>query len=153
MRERRHTGYLREAATFACLLVENRLLRMAVALQQVQEAFLQARLMDQGVLTAWRLWRELRREQRLGMRLFRLGQHLRPPDDERLLAARRSWQEGEPSQQIQAEMLDQLRRFAPNHEWDWEKAQRVGAYTGLAPETLLQLLRESRTDPDSASGH
>jgi hypothetical protein len=55
MHTRRHTAYLREATTFACLLVENRLLRMAVALQQLQEAFLQARLMNRGVLTACRL--------------------------------------------------------------------------------------------------
>jgi hypothetical protein len=153
MHTRRHTAYLREATTFACLLVENRLLRMAVALQQLQEAFLQARLMNRGVLTACRLWRELRREQRVGVRLFRLGQHLRPPDDEHLLAACRSWQEGEPPHKIQAELLDHLRRLAPDHEWNWEKAQRVGAYAGLAPETLPQLLRESRTDPDSASKH
>ncbi len=152
MSQRYRTTLLRGSATF-WLLVENILLKMAVALQQLQEACLEARLKRKGFLTAWRLWRELRREHHLGMRLFRLGWHLVPQDRDEFTAVCRAWEESEPPQEIQAELLDRLSRFAPDHQWDLGKAQRVGGGTGLTPEALLQLLRERQKDTGGASKH
>ena len=136
-------------ATFFWLVVENCLLRMAFAVRQFEEALEQARSRKKGLLTAWRHWRELRREYHVAMRLMRLGHRLVPEDEAQLVAVCRSWEEAEPPREIQAELLERLGRFAPDHHWDLAKAQRVGANTGLAPEVLLQLLRERQ----SQAGH
>ena len=85
------------------------------------------------------------------MRLLRLGWHLVPQDRDELIAVCRSWEESEPPQEIQAELLDRLSRFAPDHQWDLGKAQRGGGGTGLTPEALLQLLRERQKDTGGAS--
>jgi hypothetical protein len=53
-----------------------------------------------------------------------------------------------PPPEIQAELLDRLSRLAPDHRWNWEKAQRVGTCTGLAPEALVQLLRDRQKETD-----
>jgi len=134
-------------AAFFWLVVENCLLRMAFAMRQFEEALVQARSRKKGLLTAWRHWRELRREYYLAVRLMRLGHDLVPQDETQLLAVCQTWEEVGPPRQIQAELLQRLSRFAPDHHWDLAKAQRVGANTGLAPELLLQLLRERQSQP------
>jgi hypothetical protein len=77
--------------------------------------------------------------------------HLVPQNKGELIAVCRSWEESEPAQEIQAELLSRLSRFAPDCRWDLGKAQPVGAGTGLAPEALVQMLRERQENPGGAS--
>ena len=55
------------------LRTENRRLGMRLALQQLDEALIETSLQKKGLLTAWKLWREMRREHHVSMRLLRLG--------------------------------------------------------------------------------
>jgi hypothetical protein len=144
MMQRYRTAFL-TVATFFWLVMENCLLRMAFAIRQFDEALEHARSSKKGLLTAWRYWRELRREYYLAVRLMRLGHGLVPQDEAELAAVCQGWDDVGPPQQIQAELLQRLSHFAPGHHWDLAKAQRVGANTGLAPESLLQLLRERQS--------
>jgi len=128
------------------LRIENRRLGLQVALQQLEEALIEATLQKKGLLTAWRLWREMRREHHVSMRLLRLGCRLLSQDRAERAEARRRWESGELSEDIQAELLDRLTRFAPDDAWDPEKMRRVGSGSGLTPESLLRVLREKQTN-------
>jgi len=128
------------------LRIESRRLGLHLAIQQLEQALIEASLQKKGLLTAWRLWREMRREHHVSMRLLRLGWRLLSQDKAERADARRRWESGELPGDLQAELLDRLTRFAPDHSWDPEKMRRVGSGCGLAPESLLQVLREEQTN-------
>ena len=132
------------------LLIENRRLGLRLALQQLDEALVEASLQKKGLLTAWRLWREMRREHHVSMRLLRLGWHLLPQDKAGRADARRTWEGGELHGGLSTELLDRLIRFAPDHAWNQEKLRRVGSGCGLTPDDLLQVLRVKQTDAGSS---
>jgi hypothetical protein len=141
---------LAEAAALARenlrLRIENRRLGLHLALQQLEEALTEASLQKKGLLTAWKLWREMRREHHVSMRLLRLGWRLLSQDKVERADARRRWESGELPGELQAELLDRLMRFAPDQAWNQEKLRRVGSGCGLTPESLLQVLREKQTN-------
>ena len=145
---------LAEAAALARenlrLRIENRRLGLHLALQQLEEALIEASLQKKGLLTAWKLWREMRREHHVSMRLLRLGWRLLSQDKVERADARRRWKRGELPGELQAELLDRLIRFAPDHAWNQEKLERVGSGCGLTPDDLLQVLREKQTDAGSS---
>jgi len=145
---------LAEAAALARenlrLRIENRRLGLLLALQQLEEVLVEASLQKKGLLTAWRLWREMRREHHVSMRLLRLGWRLLPQDKAERANARRTWEGGELPGELSAELLARLIHFAPDHAWDQEKLQRVGSGCGLTPDDLLQVLREKQTDAGSS---
>jgi len=62
------------------LRVEHALLELAFAFRQLEDAFVEASLQKKGLLTVWKLWRELRREHHVSVRLLRLGWRLLPQD-------------------------------------------------------------------------
>jgi hypothetical protein len=132
------------------LRIENRRLGLHLALQQLEEALIEASLQKRGLLTAWTLWREMRREHHLSMRLLRLGWRLLSQDEAERADARRRWTRGELPGELQAELLDRLIRFAPDHAWNQETLERVGSGSGLTPDDLLQVLREQQTDAGSS---
>jgi len=141
---------LAEAAALARenlrLRIENRRLGSHLALQQLEEALIEASLEKKGLFTAWKLWREMRREHHLSVRLLRLGWRLLSHDKVERADARRRWKRGELPGDLQAELLDRLIRFAPDHAWNPEKIRRVGSGCGLTPDDLLQVLREKQTN-------
>ena len=145
---------LAEAAALARenlrLRIENRRLGLLLALQQLDEALVEASLQKKGLLTAWRLWREMRREHHVSMRLLRLGWRLLPQDKAERANARRTWEGGELPGEVSAELLARLIHFAPDHAWNQEKLRRVGSGCGLTPDDLLQVLREKQTDAGSS---
>ena len=128
------------------LRVEHALLELAFAFRQLEDAFVEASLQKQGLLTVWKLWRELRREHHVSVRLLRLGWRLLPQDAAGIANAGQTWESGELPGDLQAELLDRLTRFAPDHAWNPEKMRRVGSGCGLTPESLLQVLREQQTN-------
>ena len=132
------------------LLVENSRLKPAFAFRQLEDAVVEASLQKKGLLTAWKLWREMRREHHLSMRLLRLGWRLLSQDKAERADARRRWKREELPGELQAELLDRLIRFAPDHAWNQEKLERVGSGCGLTPDDLLQVLREKQTDASSS---
>ena len=132
------------------LRIENRRLGLHLALQQLEEALIEASLQRKGLLTAWRLWRAMRREHHVSMRLLRSGWRLLSQDKAERADARRRWKRGELPGELQAELLDRLIRFAPDHAWNQEKLERVGSGCGLTPADLLQVLREKQTDAGSS---
>jgi hypothetical protein len=127
------------------LRVEHALLELAFAFRQLEDAFVEASLQKKGLLAVWKLWRELRREHHVSVRLLRLGWRLLPQDAAGIANAGQTWKNGELPGDLQAELLDRLTRFAPDHAWNPEKMRRVGSGCGLAPESLLQVLREKQT--------
>jgi len=131
------------------LRIENRRLGLHLALQQLEEALIEATLQKKGLLTGWKLWREMRREHHVSMRLLRLGWRLLPRDKAERANARRRWEAGDLPGELQAELLDRLMRFAPDQAWNQEKLQRVGSGCGRTPDDLLQVLREKQTDAGS----
>jgi hypothetical protein len=128
------------------LLIENSRLELALSFRQLEDAFVEASLQKKGLLTAWKLWREMRREHHLSVRLLRLGLRLLPQDEAGIADAGQRWESGELPGDLQAELLDRLTRFAPDHAWNPEKMRRVGSGCGLNPESLLQVLREKQTN-------
>jgi hypothetical protein len=145
---------LAEAAALARenlrLRIENRRLGLHLALQQLEEALIEASLQKKGLLTAWKLWREMRREHHVSMRLLRLGWRLLSQDEAERADARRRWKRGELPGELNAELLARLIHFAPDHAWNQEKLRRVGSGCGLTPDDLLQVLREKQTDGGSS---
>ena len=132
------------------LLIENSRLQWRIALQQLDEALLEASLQKKGLLTAWRLWREMRGEHHVSMRLLRLGWRLLSQDKAERADARRTWEGEELPGELSAELLARLMRFAPDHAWNQEKLRRVGSGCGLTPDDLLPVLREKQTDAGSS---
>ena len=128
------------------LRIEHALLELAFAFRQLEDAFVEASLQKKGLLTAWKLWREMRKEHHLSVRLLRLGWRLLSQDRAERADARLSWKREELPGDLQAELLDRLTRFAPDHAWNPEKMRRVGSGCGLTPESLLQVLREKQTN-------
>jgi hypothetical protein len=128
------------------LRIEHALLELAFAFRQLEDAFVEASLQKKGLLTAWKLWREMRREHHLSVRLLRLGWRLLPQDAAGIANAGQTWKSGELPGDLQAELLDRLTGFAPEHAWNPEKMRRVGSGCGLTPESLLQVLREKQTN-------
>ena len=128
------------------LRVECSRLELAFAFRQLEDALGEASHRKKGLVTAWRLWREMRREHHLALRLLRLGSHLVPQDAAGITAACRTWEKADLPAGFQAELLDRLTRFAPQHAWNPEKVRRVGGGCGLTPESLLQVLREKQKD-------
>jgi len=126
------------------LLVENSRLKLAFAFRQLEDAVVEASLQKKGLVTAWRLWREMRREHHLAFRLLRLGSHPIPQDAAGITAACRTWEKADLPGGLQAEVLDRLTRFAPDHAWNPGKMRRVGSGCGLTPDGLLQVLREKQ---------
>jgi len=115
------------------LLIENRRLRLRIALQQLDEALVEAHNQRKGLVTVWKRWREMRREVHLALRLLRLGSHLVPQEEAGITAVCQSWENEELPHNLQAELLDHLARFAPQHTWNPEKLRRVGSSCGLTP--------------------
>jgi len=132
------------------LLVENSRLELAFAFRQLEDAVVEASLQKKGLLTAWKLWREMRREHHLALRLLRLGSHLVPQDEAGIADAGQTWESEELPGDLQAELLDRLTRFAPDHAWNPEKMRRVGSGCGLTPDGLLQVLREKQRNAASS---
>ena len=128
------------------LRIEHALLELAFAFHQLEDAFVEASLQKKGLLTARKLWREMRKEHHLSVRLLRLGWRLLSQDRAERADARLSWKREELPGDLQAELLDRLTRFAPDHAWNPEKMRRVGSGCGLTPESLLQVLREKQTN-------
>ncbi len=133
------------------LLVEDRRLKLRLALQQLDEALVEAHNQRKALVTVWRLWREMRREEHLALRLLRMGSHLVPQEEAGITAVCQSWENAELPPNLQAELLDRLARFAPQHTWNPEKLKRVGSGCGLTPDDLRQVLREKQTDADSSA--
>ncbi len=132
------------------LLIENSRFQWRISLQQLDEALLEASLQKKGLLTAWKLWREMRREHHVSMRLLRLGWRLLPQDKAGRADARRTWEGGGLPGGLSTELLDRLIRFAPDHAWNQEKLRRVGSGCGLTPDDLLKVLRAKQTDAGSS---
>ena len=126
------------------LRVEHALLELAFAFRQLEDALGEASHRKRGLVAAWRLWREMRREHHLAFRLLRLGSHPIPQDAAGITAACRTWEKADLPGGLQAEVLDRLTRFAPDHAWNPGKMRRVGSGCGLTPEGLLQALREKQ---------
>ena len=95
------------------LRVEHALLELAFAFRQLEDAFVEASLQKKGLLTVWKLWRELRREHHVSVRLLRLGWRLLPQDAAGIANAGQTWKSGEPPGDLQAELLDRRTRFSP----------------------------------------
>ena len=128
------------------LLIQNRRLKLLMALRQLDEALVEANNQNKGLVTVWKLWRGMRREEHLALRLLRLGSHLVPQDEAGITAACQTWEKADLSGDSETELLDRLTRFAPQPAWNPEKMRRVGSGCGLTPESLLQVLREKQAN-------
>jgi hypothetical protein len=128
------------------LLIENSRLELALSFRQLEDAFVEASLQKKGLLTAWKLWREMRWEHHVSVRLLRLGLRLLPQDEAGIAATRQIWEQADLPGDSETELLDRLARFAPQHTWNPEKLRRVGSGCGLTPENLLRVLREKQAN-------